>query len=80
VNAICPGAIETNIGQNTEQRHTDQIKIPVEYPEGSIPLTGKEPGCPVQVGRLALFLASDLSDHINGEVVFIDGGQSLVQG
>ncbi|MGV3619048.1 MAG: SDR family oxidoreductase [Fimbriimonas sp.] len=80
VNAICPGAIETNIGANTEQRHTEEIKIPVEYPEGSIPLTGKESGHTDQVGRLALFLASDMSDHINGEVVYIDGGQSLVQG
>lgn len=80
VNAICPGAIETNIDQNTEQRHTDQIKIPVEYPEGADPLTGDKPGSAQQVGRLALFLASDLADHINGEVVYIDGGESLVQG
>lgn len=80
VNAICPGAIETNIGASTEQRHTDEIKIPVEYPEGSSPLTGREPGSIEQVGRLVAFLASDLADHINGEVVFIDGGASLVQG
>lgn len=80
VNVICPGAIETNINSNTEQRHTDQIKIPVEYPEGSSPLTGKEPGHIDQVGRLALFLASDFADHITGEVVYIDSGASLVTG
>ncbi len=80
VNAICPGAISTNIGQNTEARHTEDIKIPVEYPEGTIPLPGVESGSTDQVGRLALFLASDMADHINGEVVYIDGGQSLVQG
>lgn len=80
VNAICPGAIATNIGENTEQRNLDEIKIPVEYPEGSNPLTGTQAGSPDQVGRLALFLASDMADHINGEVVYIDGGASLVTG
>jgi NAD(P)-dependent dehydrogenase (short-subunit alcohol dehydrogenase family) len=80
VNAICPGAIDTNIGENTEQRHVDEIKMPVEYPEGTNPLTGKGSGSKDQVGRLALFLASDMSDHINGEVVYIDGGASLLTG
>jgi NAD(P)-dependent dehydrogenase (short-subunit alcohol dehydrogenase family) len=80
VNVICPGAIATNIGQSTKQRHTEQIKVPAEYPEGASPLTGKEPGHPDQVGRLALFLASEMADHITGEVVYIDSGASLVVG
>lgn len=80
VNVICPGAIETNIGENTEQRHTDQIKVPAEYPEGTSSLVGKKSGSIEQVGRLALFLASDMSDHITGEVVYIDAGSSLVVG
>lgn len=80
VNCICPGAIKTNIGENTEQRNTEEIKIPVHFPEGSNPLTGRRPGSIDQVGRLALFLVSDLADHINGEVVYIDGGASLVTG
>lgn len=80
VNVICPGAIETNISQNTEQRNTDKIKIPVEYPEGNTPLPGEDSGSIEQVGRLALFLASNWADHINGEVVYIDAGASLVTG
>ncbi len=80
INAICPGAIETNIDHNTESRHQDQIKVPVEYPEGSAPLVGHEQGDICQVGRLALFLASDMADHITGEVVYIDAGASLVVG
>ena len=80
VNAICPGAIETNIGESTTQRDTEKAKIPVEYPEGSTPLPGEATGSIEQVGRLALFLASDWADHINGEVVFIDAGTSLVTG
>lgn len=80
VNAVCPGAISTNIGDNTEQRHKEGLGQPVEYPEGRIPLTDKKPGSVEQVGRLVAFLASDASDHINGEVIYIDGGESLVQG
>lgn len=79
VNVICPGAIKTEIGDNTEHRNTKGLGQPVQYPEGQIPL-GKGAGTIEQVGRLALFLASDAADHINGEVVYIDGGQSLVQG
>lgn len=80
VNAICPGAIETNIDQSTTQRDTDKVKIPVEYPHGATPIPGESNGTIEQVGRLALFLASDWADHINGEVVFIDAGTSLVTG
>jgi NAD(P)-dependent dehydrogenase (short-subunit alcohol dehydrogenase family) len=80
VNVICPGAIDTNISQNTEQRNTDKIKIPVEYPEGNTPLPGEDSGSIEQVGQLALFLASNWADHINGEVVYIDAGASLVTG
>lgn len=80
VNVICPGAIKTDIGDNSERRNTDGLAQPVEFPHGTIPLPSRNVGTIEQVGRLALFLASDASDHINGEVVYIDGGQSLVQG
>ncbi len=80
VNVICPGAITTDIGENTEQRHLEKAREPVEYPEGAIPLTDGEPGSPEQVAELVYFLASDASSHMTGAVVFIDGGQSLLQG
>lgn len=78
VNAICPGAIETQIDENTEQRDVDKVKIPVEYPEGEIPLTGDKPGTSDDVGQLVLFLASDASKHISGTEIWIDGAQSLL--
>jgi NAD(P)-dependent dehydrogenase (short-subunit alcohol dehydrogenase family) len=78
VNVICPGSIETEIGENTEQRNTEEVKIPVEYPEGQIPLTGTRPGTAEQVGQLVLFLASDASSHISGSEIWIDGAQSLL--
>jgi NAD(P)-dependent dehydrogenase (short-subunit alcohol dehydrogenase family) len=80
VNAICPGAIETNIEENTEQRNLDKVKEPAFYPEGSIPLTDGEPGSAAQVADLVLFLASDASQHISGTPIWIDGAQSLLQG
>ena len=80
VNVICPGAISTNIGENSEERHTDRVKIPVEFPEGQIPLTHGRPGTIEQVAELVLFLASDRSSHISGTPIFIDGAQSLLQG
>lgn len=80
VNAICPGAIETNISDNTyPSEDIEEIKIPVEFPEGSQPLE-KGPGKPEQVANLALFLASDESFHITGTEVYIDGAESLLRG
>ncbi len=80
VNVICPGAIETEIGENTQQENLDAVRIPVEYPEGKIPLTGGESGSAEQVAQLALFLASDASSHITGTPIWIDGAESLLQG
>jgi NAD(P)-dependent dehydrogenase (short-subunit alcohol dehydrogenase family) len=80
VNVICPGAIDTEIDDNTSRQHLDRAKQPVEFPRGSIPLTGKSPGKAEQVAELVLFLASERASHINGTEVWIDGGQSLLQG
>lgn len=80
VNVICPGWIETQIENSTEKRSLDEVRIPVEYPEGAQPLTGGAPGRAEQVARLVLFLASDAADHITGTEVWIDGGESLLRG
>jgi NAD(P)-dependent dehydrogenase (short-subunit alcohol dehydrogenase family) len=80
VNAICPGAISTNIGENTDRRpEVDEITIPVEFPEGDYPLRSR-PGTARQVANLVLFLSSDESDHITGTSVYIDGAESLLHG
>ncbi|HZG55405.1 SDR family NAD(P)-dependent oxidoreductase [Paenibacillus sp.] len=78
VNAICPGAIETNIGQNTHQTdEVESIEIPIHYPKGSQPLEHRA-GTPEQVADLVLFLASEESSHITGTEVYIDGAESLL--
>lgn len=80
VNAICPGSIATEVDEHTEMRNTEATGEVAEYPHGAIPISGGDPGRPEQVAELVLFLASDRSSHITGTPVWIDGGQSLVQG
>ncbi|MBD2608709.1 SDR family oxidoreductase [Scytonema hofmannii FACHB-248] len=79
VNVICPGAIESNIGDSTQTRDLEKIKVPVEFPEGKIPLTDGKPGTSEQVAQLVLFLASDASSHISGTPIWIDGAESLIK-
>eukprot|EP01117_Protostelium_nocturnum_P004796 TRINITY_DN173_c0_g1_i1.p1 TRINITY_DN173_c0_g1~~TRINITY_DN173_c0_g1_i1.p1 ORF type:complete len:264 (+),score=87.18 TRINITY_DN173_c0_g1_i1:120-911(+) len=79
VNVVCPGRIESDIHGNTELRNMEGIRLPIEYPEGEIPLTGKEAGKASQVADLVSFLCSKQSSHITGTEVWIDGGQSLLQ-
>lgn len=80
VNTVCPGAFPTNIVRGTTFRHTRDLRLPVEFPAGQVPLTGGPAGQPIQVARVVWFLASDLSDHVTGAELVVDGGQSLLQG
>lgn len=80
VNIICPGAIDTEIGDNTEHRAEDELTPRAEFPDGRIPLTGNRPGTADQVAQLVSFLASGASSHITGTEIYIDGAQSLLQG
>jgi NAD(P)-dependent dehydrogenase (short-subunit alcohol dehydrogenase family) len=79
VNAVCPGAIHSNIHETTVRRNLDQIRVPVEFPRGWHPLRG-DYGEPEQVAKLIAFLASDDADHITGTEMWIDGGETLLRG
>ena len=78
VNAVCPGAIHTQIEESTEHRDTEKIKIAVEMPQGS-PALHEGQGEPVDVADTCLFLASDLSRHVFGVDIYVDGGASLLR-
>ena len=80
VNVICPGAIDTHIHDKTNKRSLDEIETPVEFPAGSIPLTGGKMGRAEDVAQLAVFLFSNAARHITGTPVWIDGAESLLQG
>ena len=79
VNAVCPGTIDTSIEDNTVRRHTDEAAVPVEWPEGDIPLTGGKAGKADDVAGSISFLASDAARHVTGSLVFVDGAQSLLR-
>lgn len=67
VNAIAPGYISTN---NTEALRSDEARnrqILDRIPEGRW-------GSPEDIGGGAVFLASDASDYVQGQVLAIDGG------
>lgn len=76
VNAVCPGAIDTEISDNTEKRGGD-LGVDVHFPDGWHPLRG-EPGSSADVARTVVFLLSDDARHITGTEIWIDGGESLI--
>jgi NAD(P)-dependent dehydrogenase (short-subunit alcohol dehydrogenase family) len=80
VNTVCPGAIETNIDDNTQRKDLERAREPVVFPSGNIPLTDGKPGTAGQVAELIWFLSSGIATHISGAEVFIDGAESLLQG
>jgi NAD(P)-dependent dehydrogenase (short-subunit alcohol dehydrogenase family) len=79
VNVICPGSIQTQIGQRTWRRKTEEVKIPAVFPDGTIPLTRSSKGpLPSEIAQTVAFLCSDAASHITGTPIWIDGGQSLL--
>ena len=79
VNAVCPGAIETEIDENTDARDRDETEVPVKWPERDIPITHGESGKSRDVAEAILFLVSRRSRHITGTPLWIDGGQGLLR-
>ncbi|WEX90339.1 SDR family oxidoreductase [Sinorhizobium garamanticum] len=79
VNAVCPGEIETQIDENTSLRHAKETAIPVEWPDGEIPITGGKPGRSEDVAEVIRFLVSDDARHVTGTPIWIDGGQGLLR-
>lgn len=74
VNAIAPGAIETDIWSkaNVPAEQIDKLK---ETVKNSIPC-GRF-GTPEEVANLALFLVSEEASYINGSIYEIDGASNL---
>jgi NAD(P)-dependent dehydrogenase (short-subunit alcohol dehydrogenase family) len=72
VNAIAPGMIWTDMMKNMPPAAIQQIDMMLPY---LVPLNRK--GTPRDVANLALFLASDESSFITGQVIFCDGGMKM---
>lgn len=73
VNSIAPGAIRTSI--NTEAWSTPEAEAALLklIPYGRI-------GEPEDIGRAAVWLASDEADYVHGASIVIDGGMTLYPG
>ena len=68
VNAIAPGYIETDMSRATPpETHRQRL---ASIPSGRI-------GTPDDVADTALFLASDLSRYVTGQVIGVDGGMVI---
>jgi glucose 1-dehydrogenase len=73
VNSISPGAIRTPINMeawSTPEAYRDLMKL-VPY---------KRIGEPLDIGRAAVWLASDDADYVTGATIYVDGGMTLYPG
>jgi glucose 1-dehydrogenase len=73
VNSIAPGAIRTPI-------NTDAWETPEAYAALMTLVPYNRIGEPEDIGRAAVWLASDFSDYVNGTSLFVDGGMTLYPG
>jgi glucose 1-dehydrogenase len=73
VNSIAPGAIRTPINRpawETPEAYAALLKL-IPY---------QRIGEPEDIGRAAVWLASDFTDYITGQSLVIDGGMTLYPG
>ncbi|HVU52597.1 MAG TPA: glucose 1-dehydrogenase [Polyangia bacterium] len=73
VNSISPGAVRTPINEeawSTREAYNSLMTL-VPY---------KRIGEPVDIGRVAVWLASDDSDYVTGATIYVDGGMTLYPG
>ena len=70
-NAICPAAIETDIGSGEYMKHVNQDGMNTIMANiGGNPRSGS----PAEIAEIAVFLASDESSLINGQCLAADAG------
>lgn len=73
VNSIAPGAIRTPINREAWETKEAHGRLLTLIPYGRI-------GEPDDIGKAAVWLASDDSDYVTGTSLFVDGGMTLYPG
>ena len=73
VNSIGPGAIKTPINRAAWETPAAEQKLLELIPYNRV-------GIPEDIGAVAVWLASDDSDYITGQTLFVDGGMTLYPG
>jgi glucose 1-dehydrogenase len=70
VNSIAPGAVKTAINRDAWETAQARERLLKLIPYGRI-------GLPEDIGRTAVWLASDEADYVHGQTVIVDGGMTL---
>ncbi|HXB42994.1 MAG TPA: SDR family oxidoreductase [Puia sp.] len=73
INSICPGAIQTPINKSAWDTPEALQSLLTLIPYQRI-------GQPEDIGKTAVWLASDDADYITGASIFVDGGMTLYPG
>lgn len=73
INSIGPGAIRTPINKDAWDTDESLKRLLTLIPYGRI-------GMPEDIGKAAVWLASDESDYVTGTTLFVDGGMLLYPG
>ncbi len=73
VNSIAPGAIKTPINRAAWDTPEAAARLLKLIPYGRI-------GVPEDIGRAAVWLASDVSEYVHGNTLLVDGGMTLYPG
>jgi glucose 1-dehydrogenase len=70
VNAVSPGAIKTPINRDAWDTPEAEAKLLRLIPHGRV-------GETYDIAQATVWLASDLSDYVNGATLYVDGGMTL---
>jgi glucose 1-dehydrogenase len=73
INSIAPGAIRTPINRKVWDSPDAYAKLMELIPYRRI-------GEPEDIAQAAVYLASDMSDYVNGSTLFVDGGMTCYPG
>jgi glucose 1-dehydrogenase len=73
INSIAPGAIKTPINHTAWETPQAEAKLLELIPYNRV-------GEPVDIAKVAVWLASDDSDYVHGATLFVDGGMTLYPG
>jgi NAD(P)-dependent dehydrogenase (short-subunit alcohol dehydrogenase family) len=70
VNAVSPGAVDTPMIHRIYPDQKDVLALSKRNPMGKI-------ASPEDIANTVLWLFSSMSAHVNGDVIFVDGGSSI---
>ncbi|MDJ0647800.1 MAG: SDR family oxidoreductase [Xenococcaceae cyanobacterium MO_188.B19] len=73
INSIAPGAIKTPINKEAWETPEAEAELLKLIPYNRV-------GVPEDIGKAAVWLASDEAEYVHGTTIFVDGGMTLYPG